>query len=155
MSDDYSFSDIQGRAMVEVKEPQNPPNGTWELEVVSGKIKEGPGGNGPAAKALFRCRLVKALDDVNEAQLMDFGDDGIESASVFFEIPVFERRDEWNIIRSVGTTLDADVSGIDDLVDIPKEAKGYHFLGLLTDRVNEKDMDHPFLDVTSPRPLEA
>lgn len=154
MSDDYSFSDIQGRAMVEVKEPRNPPNGTWELEVVSGKIKEGPGGNGPAAKALFRCRLIKAYDDVNEAQLMDFGDDGIAEASVFLEIPIFERRDEWNIIRFVGTTLGADITGIDGVIDCPKEAKGYHFIALLADRVNEKDMDHPFLDVTSPRPVE-
>ncbi len=155
MSDNYDFDDILDLAMDEIKPPKVAPEGTWELEVVSGKIRKGKGDRGPAAEAFFPCKLVRALDDVNEAALDAFGQDGVNDTRVYYRIPMFERRDAWNVRRFVEKTLGVSGIGEKKLPEAVEGVKGSRFIGFVRHRQNEKDPEGPpNVDVTSPRAVE-
>ena len=154
--DDYGFDDILEMAFEEIETPKTPPEGTYELEVISGKLRKGKGENGPAGEAFFPCKIVKAFDDVNEAALTAFGNDGIADSRVYFRIPMFERRDAWNVRRFVEKTLGASVNGATKLPEAVAQSKGLHFIGFVRHRQNTKDPEGPpLVDVTSSRAIGA
>lgn len=153
MSEDFQFDDILAGSFSEVEKPKTPPIGTWELEVISGKLKKGKGENGPAGKAVFACRLIKPMSDVSDAELEVFGDGAIETARVYHDIPLFERRDKWNVTRFLTQVLGADLADLAPEDEV-KAAKGHHFSAFLKHRLNEQDPDTPYVDVGDVRAVE-
>lgn len=157
-NDDFSYADILDRVYDEIKEPVTAPSGTWELEITGARMKaraENAKPTTPVAKANYICRLVKACDDVNDAELMDFGDEGIADARVFFAIPIFNRSDEWGVKRFHKNVLGFEPVGGGTLADVVPDTKGYRFYGFLKHRRNPDDPDHPYVDVQSPTPINA
>jgi len=153
MSEDFSFDDILATSFDEVEKPKAPPIGTWELEVISGKFKKGKGENGPAGKAGFLCKLIKAHSDVNEAELENFGDNAIEVTRVYHDITIWERCDEWNVKRFVENILGVSTAGLSK-EDGVAAAKGHRFVAFLKHRLNEDDPDTPYVDVEDVRAIE-
>ncbi len=151
---DFEFDDILESSFDEVEEPKTPPSGTWELEVISGKLRKRNGENGgPIGEASFACKLVKALDDVNDAQLTEFGDNGIEVSRVYHQIGIWERRDEWNIKRFLEKVLGVSTEGLSKSEGVAA-AKGYHFTAFLKHSLNEKDPDNPYVNTEDVRSID-
>lgn len=141
MSND--FNEILERQADEIEEPRNPPEGTWELQVVSGKCKKGRGENGPDLEALYALRALEAGDDVSDAELEMAG--AIEDLNpVYYRIPVFDRRGEWNIKR-FAQTLGVDTAGL-NLKQMVEETKGMTFKGHLVE-VTLEGREDPVINI--------
>ena len=93
--------DILETALGDIPEPRNAPEGTWTMQIVSGKwktVKANDDGTTPLYKALFALRAVEAGDDVNPDELEESGSvEGLQP--VYHEIPIFSKPDLWNIVR--------------------------------------------------------
>ncbi len=151
---DFEFDDILAHSFDEVEEPKTPPAGTWELEVISGKLRKRNGENGgPVGEASFACRLIKALDDVNEAELVEFGDGAIEVTRVYHQIGIWERRDEWNIKRFLTKVLGVDTEGLEGDEGVAA-AKGHRFTAYLKHSLNENDPDNPYVNTEDVRAVQ-
>jgi len=150
---DFDFSDILGRSLDEIEAPKTVPTGTWDLEVISAKIKKNTRESGPVAEFQAVCRLVSAGDDVNEADLMEFGESGMETTRGFFRIPIWERRDEWAIKRFITQTLKVEDDEVVLAEDMGGALKGSRFTAYAKHRMNENDVDHPFVDWVDPQPV--
>jgi len=146
------FSDILDRSVDEIEEPKALPMGTWRFSITNGKIKPNNREGGPVGEALFMCKPLEAMDDVSEVELEVLGDQ-LDSTTAFHKIAIWERRDEWNIIRFlklVGHELEEG----DKLGDSVAKAKGYEFTAYVMHKPNPNDEDNPYVNLTDIKAVE-
>ena len=142
-----SFADIANRQVEDIQEPKTIPSGTWRLQIVSGKLKEGRNvdAGGPVAEVLFALRPVEATNDVNEAEFEAFADQ-LEGALVYHKIAIWDKRSEWNVLRFLGTAgveLEQGASFVESI----EAAKGFEVAAYLSHGENPNDPDHPYVNV--------
>lgn len=150
---DLDYKDVLDRPVDDIEPRKAPPMGTWRLQVISGKAGPGKGDNGPAAEFRFMSRLILPTDDVSEVELEEFGD-GIEGARVSYRVPIFEKGDEWNVVRFLADVLGVEKEPGEKLGAYAARAKGYEFNGYLKHRDNPNDPENPFVDVTAPTAID-
>lgn len=141
------FNEIADMAMEAIVEPKAPPIGTWRGRITSGNYKEvnGDHANSPIARGSWAIKLLEAVE-VNETMLDEFGDVD-DAGPAYFDIPVFDRRGNWNIKKFLAG-LGVEWNGEDTIRTACPKAKGFMVTFDIKHRHNKKDPENPHIDVT-------
>ena len=126
---EYSFKEAAERAAANVEAPKPFPAGLWRFRINGGKAKEitGAGDKAPVWKALYPCTPIEPIENVSDDELQVYGD--YTEATVYHEIPVFRKDDEWKIKRFHAEILgQTDMDGV-SITGLPETGRGHEFVG--------------------------
>ena len=120
---EIDFNDIANMAMDAITEPVPLPPGTWRGIINSGKYSETKSDNpkAPMARAVFAIRVSEAVE-VADALLEGFDLD--DADPVYHDIPIFDRRGNWNtkkFLQGLGVEWESD----DTIQTACPKCKGY------------------------------
>jgi len=95
---DIDFNDIANMAVNDIHEPVPHPPGAWRGRINSGKYQEVESDNpkAPLARGVWSIATLEAVE-VPEALMDGFDIDNADP--LYHDIPVFDRRGNWNIKR--------------------------------------------------------